>query len=276
MGIKKYRPKLMVFVILLVSFLLSSLFALETNSKPLFVGVAKISDQGLDETFIEKALEFFELQMGRKIVLRQMHGVMEVLEELERNALDFAFVSSFAFGTLIDEDKIEYVATKLTLEKDIFYRLIFVTSAHSKINKIQDLQGKRIGFPDKFSEAAYLFSKKYLVRKNLVADNKDLFQAVFFDTYDQILKGLKNGEIEGAYLPSDCYYKNWEDLKLLSVSSEKFPNAAFVANKDTTTRELREKILLVFEQFSKVDPFGLLRLQKADPVIYKNLQNFID
>lgn len=243
--------------------------ASESTKRPIFVGVAPISDARLDDDYINSAVDFFERRVGRKVVLTVLGDMFAVMEAIERNSLDMAFVSALAASQVLESGSGVYLGTRLTAFNSPFYRLLFIAPRDSGISSLSDLRGKRIAFPDRFSTAAYVFSRNFLSRRGLVTGDRELYTPVFYKNFDEAIEACLRGETEAAFAYEETYARHRSGSRLLAASFEEYPNSAFVANPRTLSTGEIGAFTKVLKEFEAQDKHNLLRFEKIDATRYR-------
>ena len=166
------------------------------------------------------------------------------------------------------------------------YQSQFITRVDSKINKIEDLEGKKMAFVDPASTSGYLVPLKTLKDKNIKPK-----ETVFAMKHDSVVSMVYQGQVDaGATFyspPSDgkiedarrlvkTQYPDVEEKVKIVELSQPVPNDPIVFRKDLT-EDMKSKIAKAFKDFVQTEEgkkafqeiYGVTELKDANDGDYQ-------
>lgn len=191
-----------------------------------------------------------ELDIEIKLTILSRYG--NIIQRLQENKVDAAFLGSFTGALAISQLGVEPLARPVNLDgTSTYHGHIFVRKDSSIIN-IEDMQGKIMAFVERATTAGYIFPLAWLKRKG-VSNHQNLFGESFFAgshdaTIDAVLKrhadiGAAKNTIFDYYMTQNSGAK--EQLVILASSPPVPSNGLCVLPRVDTTLKLQLRDILL-------------------------------
>jgi len=141
-------------------------------------------------------LKYLSEKLNIKVVFNLPPDYGTLQEDLKRNSIQLASFSPSAFGDalLSMPDDMKYVASVEVNEKEFYEGYIF-TKKDSKIQSLEDMKGKTIGFTDLGSASGYKYPVALLLGKNINPE-KYFSRILFLGEHDKVLQSVFDGNVE--------------------------------------------------------------------------------
>lgn len=136
------------------------------------------------------------LQKPVSIYISKDYG--SLVEAIVSKKVDFAFLPPQTFVQAESRIKLKVLLKKVWTAP--YYYSTLVVSSESKISKLADIKGKRIGFVDRSSASGFLYPYVYL-RKNSALPSEDKF--IFTGNHKRSLELLAKGEVDVVAVYAD-------------------------------------------------------------------------
>jgi len=167
------------------------------------VAVASMISPSDTRLLYRELVDYIAQRLGRGLVLNQRRTYAEVNELLARGELDLVFLCSAPYVDAHEKLGARILAVPVVRGQTV-YRSYIIVSAHSGINSLQRLQGKRFAFVDPMSNTGYLVPTYLLA---LRGESPDSFFGSYTYTFshDNSIKAVAGGFADGAAVESLVY-----------------------------------------------------------------------
>ncbi len=190
----------------------------------------------------KKLTDFLEKETGYYFTTAVPTSYIAVVEALGSNRCDIAAINTFNYLLAYEKYKAKALLKVIRDNNEQTYRGEFVAKAGSGIEKIEDLQGKKIAYVDPSSISGYILPKALLEKKNIKEG--------------EIVFGMKHDNV------ITMVYQNQVDA-----------GAAFYCRPDPKTGRFLDARVRVVKQFpdvgEKVKIIALTEEIPNDPVIFR-------
>ena len=147
------------------------------------------------ETITENSkdmIQFLEKETGLYFKSSVPTNYITVVESFGSDRADVAIMNSF--GYLLANEKYQANAElRILRNQDSYYKGQIIASVASGINKLEDIQGKRMAYTDPSSTSGYLLPSKMLKDKNIVPVN-----TVFGMKHDNVVTMIYQGQVDAG------------------------------------------------------------------------------
>lgn len=217
--------------------------------------------------------EFLEKNTPYKFKISIPPSFNAVVEAFGSSRADVAALNTY--GYFLANDKYGVQARLTTVRNgEATYRAQFLAKSSSKINKIEDLEGKKVAFVDPVSTSGYLLPLKYL-RDKKIKPKQTMFAMRHDNVVTMIYQGQVDagatfyvapvgGEIQDARMLVKGQYPDVEEKIKIIELTDPIPNDPVVFRKDLP-EEMKEKISAALIRYAE-SPAGKEILQKISGV----------
>jgi len=140
--------------------------------------------------------------VGKDVSLRLSPNMPAAIDEVASCNVDLAYLTPVAYLEAHDKGNARLIAKTVTNGKSSF-RLMIVVREDSPIKTIEDLKGKTFAFGDK----AALLQRATVVGSGAMLE--DFKEYRFLGHYDNIVRGVMNGDFDAGILKDTMAYK-WQ------------------------------------------------------------------
>lgn len=250
----------------------------EQGPQALTMGMILYTDAPTQEKTIAPLVAYLERRLGREIRLRFFHDYFSILNGLDHESIDISLLSPAIYALIMDDPALTIMAVPLERDK-LFYHSIILTHKDGPIDEISDLEGKRIGFVDKYSASGYLVPAAYLAEQGLLGSGSRRYTPVFLGTHGKAVRALLEKKVD-AVCTYDTFFDftghqlgeyrnlNIDTFRLLKLLPERVPSDALVC-RTALGNELTGKLQKAMVDYRKE------RNEKDSPlqqVIYSGFQ----
>ncbi len=217
--------------------------------------------------------EFLEKNTPYKFKISIPPNFIAVVEAFGTKRADVAALNTY--GYILANEKYGVVARLTTVRNgESTYRSQFLAKVGGKINKIEDLEGKKIAFVDPASTSGYILPLKFLRDKNIKPK-----QTMFAMRHDNVVSMIYQGQVDAGatfyvspvgteiqdarMLVKGQYPDVEEKIKIIQLT-DPIPNDPVVFAKDMP-EEMKAKISEALIQYAET-PAGKEILQKISGV----------
>ena len=123
--------------------------------------------------------DYLSKEIGMEVQLSMLSRYGNIIERLQAQEIDAAFLGSFTGALAISQLHVIPVARPVNLDNTSTYHGHIFTRKDSKINKVSDMKGKTMAFVERATTAGYVFPLAWL-KKNGVEDHTVFFKEYFF------------------------------------------------------------------------------------------------
>ena len=127
----------------------------------------------------EPLAKYLSRETGIQVRLSVLNRYSNIIEELQQQKIDAAFLGSLTAAIAISELGAIPVARPVNLDSTSTYHGLIFARKDSKIVKFSDMQNKSMAFVERSTTAGYIFPLAWLKRKG-VTDHKEFFREFFF------------------------------------------------------------------------------------------------
>lgn len=255
---------------------------LGTRKSPLKLAMVPSSDATKILNNMAPVSKCLEKETGYFFDISVPNNYVVVVEGLGSSKVDVAFLNTF--GYLLANDRYGSEALlKVSRNGETTYRGVIFVKSDSKIQKIEDLTGKKIAFVDPASTSGHILPKKLMNDKKVKPAEE-----VFAGKHDVAVTMLYQGQVDAAAAyynapapdgkPRDAREKllaqfpdTMQKIKVLELTEE-IPNDPIVVRKDISA-EMKGKIKVAFQKCvaSNVEAFkGINNSDALAPVVDKD------
>ncbi|MFC1743547.1 phosphate/phosphite/phosphonate ABC transporter substrate-binding protein [Candidatus Riflebacteria bacterium] len=272
------KIKLPFFICILFSMLIiKPAVTSEVNKTPLRLGAVMYAKEASRILYTELAA-YIGRKLGRRVVPKLFASYNEIILEVSNNKLDFAILTPIVFLNVREMLNVKCIAMPFLPSGNIIYRgLIMVNRENKNLQTLKDLEGKKMGYVDRYSTSGYILPK--LLLKDAGVKTRE----VFLGNHVEVVKALKSKEIDVGAIYSEIFLevpqlqKLKKDFKELA-KTDFIPNDMIVADPsvpDEVVHRVRD-ILLDFHYHRKSEKklraLPLSGFVPADQNLYAALQ----
>lgn len=189
--------------------------------------------------------DYLTKSLGRPVQLKLAPNMETAISDLVKGTVDLAYLTPVAYLRAHEQGGAKLVVKTLTGGEGSF-QLMVVSRTNSGIKTVQNLKGKRFAFGDKAA----------ILQQAVVASQiplNQLSEIQFLGHYDNIARGVANGDFDAGILKDTTAYK-WERQGLdILYSSPALPPYNIAANKEMS-ESLVERIKSALISLSPQNP----------------------
>lgn len=222
----------------MISTLLSSVASAEIK----FAVLPRLSAGELYSMF-KPLEEYLTAEVGEKVSVVTSRDFAAYKEMVKSGQVDIGFANPLIYVQIRKEVGLEPLALSEEFKAGARFRGIIIAKKDGRINKLQDLKGKRLIFVDKDSAAGYIF-QMLLLSKAGINIHKDFTLLPFAKKHDNVTIAVFNGTADAGGIREDDLEKmkdkvNISELKIVAYT-DYFPNWPVFAtpklNKDSAAK----------------------------------------
>lgn len=186
---------------------------------------------------------YLSSKSGMAIHYRAEPDMDSTLQSLGRNSLQIAYLTPAAYLAARDKYQVEPLVNPLVKGKGTFTLSVAVRS-DSPIKSLNDLKGKTFGLGDPKA----LLQPAVLKQGGILLS--DLGKVLYLNHYDNIVKSLKSGEIDGGIVKDSVLADSSSNGLRVIYTSGPLQSYVFVVSKsmDGKTRDKLKKAFLSFNE----------------------------
>ena len=189
---------------------------------------------------------------ARTIIVNSYEALTQGIAE---GIIDVGWFSPFAYVDARDKAGVSPLVTPM-INGTYSYKGLIVTHKDSGITSLKELGDKRVGFVDKKSASGYIYAK-HMMSMNGVDVNRDLKEALFMGSHDQVIQGVLSKEVHAGATYDEALAhaeKNGKDLSNIRtlISTDDIPKLAISASPKMSGDKRRTLIdaFLTYKGFS--------------------------
>ncbi len=186
----------------------------EQQSKSLYFGSVAMDIPAVMQQRLQPLTEYLTEELDRSVRLYLSADMPAAIDAAASGKVDLAYLTPVAYLRAHEQGQVELIAKTVTDGKGAF-RLMIVVRDDSPIQKVEDLAGKRFAFGDK----AALLQRAVVVGAGIPLESLGEYR--FIGHYDNIVRGVLNGDFESGILKDTMAYK-WKDkgIRVVYESAE--------------------------------------------------------
>ena len=188
--------------------------------------------------------EYLTREAGEKVSIVIPKDFEAFKAAVKTGQVEMGFSNSLVYVQLKKDVQIEPLALSSELKAGTKFRGIIIVRKDSGIEKLRDLQGKKLIFVDKDSAAGYIF-QVLLLNTAMLDPAKDCIVLPFAKKHDNVTMAVFNGAADAGGIREDDFakMKSKVDLSQLKIVgyTDYFPNWPIFATP-TLRRSAAEKI----------------------------------
>lgn len=146
---------------------------------------------------------YLEKQLNIRVNLRLSPNMAAAIDEIANKRVDISYLTPVAYLKAQQKGQARLVAKMITQGRSSF-QLMIVVSASSPIKSLAGLQNRSFAFGD----PAALLQRAVVVGAGIKLD--DFAEVRFLGHYDNIVRGVMNGDFDAGVLKDTLAYK-WEN-----------------------------------------------------------------
>jgi len=147
-------------------------------------------------------IDYLSLSMDMPVSLRLSPNMPDAIKQVSEGHTDLAYLTPVAYVRARANGGVEPLVKTVTGGEEAF-RLMIVVAEDSPLQSVEELAGKRFAFGDK----AALLQRATVVGAGMPLEN--LAEYHFLGHYDNIVRGVINGDFEAGILKDTSAYR-WE------------------------------------------------------------------
>lgn len=278
------KKKLFFTVVVIISILVLMVgCAKKKEEKPLIMGLVPISNS---EKLIEETTPLHNMiaeKVGKKVEGFIATNYIGVVEALGTGTIDFALIPPFAYILANQKHGSEALLTSLNKNNEPGYYSILVVRNDARIEKVEDLKGKKIAFVDPSSTSGYIFPAVILMDSGLDIEKDIKYQ--FAGGHDKALQLLVNSDVdaigtyENAFKKFSKEFPKIEKKVRVLEKSDLIPGVTLTVSSKLDD-DTKAKIKDAFSQITNtiegqellLKLFGLKGFQEADKNNYDTIR----
>ncbi len=182
---------------------------------------------------------YLSAEVGREVVLELSPDMPTAIDRLVKGEVDLAYLTPVAYLRARERGGARLLVKTQTRGKGSF-RLMIVVREGSPIREVAELRGRRFAFGDR----AALLQRAVVVGAGMPLE--ELGEYLFIGHYDNIVRGVLNGDFDAGILKDTMAYK-WQGkgIRILHASPELPPyNIAVRAGLDESVVERLRRAFL--------------------------------
>jgi len=200
--------------------------------------------------------DYLTNELGIKVELTMLSRYGNIVERLQKEQVDAAFLGSFTGALSINQLGVEPLARPINLDGTSTYHGHIFVREDSNIKTVADMKGKSMAFVEKATTAGYIFPLAYLKRHG-VKDHKQFFGEILFTgSHDAAIDAVYTGRADiGAAKNTifDFYMQTnprAKDQIIILASSPSVPSNGLCVIP-TLDNELKKKIKYLLLELHK-------------------------
>lgn len=240
-----------------------------SGPQALTMGMVLYTDATSQQETIAPLAAYLEKRLGIEIQIRFFHDYYSILNGIDHESVDIALLSPAIFALIMDDPAVSLIAIPMERDK-LFCHSLILTGKDSPITGISGLEGKKIGFVDKYSASGYLVPAAYLAEQGLLASGTHRYEPVFLGSHGKAVRALLEKKVD-AVCTYDTFFEfaghqlgeyknlNIDSFRLLKLLPERVPADALVC------RTVLGKKIIATLQLALVD-YRAVRSEKDSPL----------
>jgi phosphonate transport system substrate-binding protein len=165
--------------------------------KAIVIGFNLAEKGDLVEANGKRLSDYVKKKIGLEVNTLVAKDYASLVEMLKAGKLDFAFFPPFSLVKAEEKAGAHLLLKAVRRGRDVSYGAIIVR-ADSSILKLEDLEGKKIGWVDAQSATGYLIPKADLIRNLKVKPDTYLGKQTFLKTHDELVKAVLDGRVDAG------------------------------------------------------------------------------
>ncbi len=246
-----------------------------TRKQPLKLAMVPSADSTKIMSGMTPVAKCLEKETGYFFDISVPNNYIVVVEGLGSKKVDIAFLNTFGY-LLAHERYGTQALLKASRGGETTYRSQILVRADGKIQKLEDLNGKKVAFVDPASTSGYILPKKLFMDKKI-----KLGQEVFAGKHDSAIIMLYQGGVDAATsfynAPINGKIKDAREkvlaqfpdveqkIKILELTPD-IPNDPIVARKELS-EELKTKVSKAFETCVKTNIDSFKSINNSDGLV---------
>ena len=235
--------KLIGLLFIATAFLFSSTNSLAKNKDEILFGSVAMDIPAAMHKRLKPLTQYLSKELGQPVLLKLSPNMGAAIKEVADKKVTLAYLTPVAYLKAHKKGGAKIIAKTVTKGKASF-QLMIVVKEDSPIKTVADLKGKTFAFGDERA----LLQRAAVVGAGIKMEDFSSYK--FIGHYDNIARGVKNGDFDAGILKDTKAFK-WEGkgLRILAASPD-LPPYNIAANGDISD-ELLAKLK---KAFLKLDP----------------------
>lgn len=194
-------------------------FTHAAEANPDTLKVALLPDENASELIKrnQPLKDYLENRLNKKVQLIVTTDYSSMIEAMRFGRIDIGYFGPLSYVLARSKSDIEPFAAMITGGKPT-YRSVVIANAKSGIEKIEDINGKKMAYGDRASTSSHLIPKTMLTEKGLVAEQN--YSQHFVGTHDAVAVNVANGNADAGGL-SEVIWAHVLDRKLVDPAKVK-------------------------------------------------------
>ena len=259
---KVVRVLLPLFLILLVP----SGAAAEQAESPLVIGLIPELNVFEQRERFSPLAELLTERVGRPVNLTMISRYGSVIERLEQQQIDGAFLGSFTGLLASLQLEMEPVARPINVDGSSTYCGVLFVRENTGIEDVEGMRGTRLALVDRATTAGFLFPRAWIRSQGVEAMEGFFSEIQFWGSHDAALRAVTDGRADVGAAKNTVFdrelerHPQWKEQIRVLARSEKVPsNGLFLAKRvDPAVRSRVREVLLGLA----TDPEGKAVLQR--------------
>ena len=221
------------------------------NPRPLYLGFIPNSNAVIMVRRWQPLANYLanELDMPVELVFRSSYRA--IITALTKGEIDVCLTGAFVYVLTRQETDIRPLVRRKKYGKYIYHSIVVVRK-DSKINTIEDLQGKKFAFTDRESTTGYLLPVAMMKKRGIPDPEKYFSEVIFTGNHDSALLAVYTRSTDGAAVATTYYRSENPKVKELKIiwKSQLVPMGPFSA-RGVLDKRLAERIKKAFLKIGK-------------------------
>jgi len=221
--------------------------------------------------------QYLESKLGVKVEWTPVTDYAAAVEALVNKKVDLAWFGGFTFVQASQRSGGKIIPL-VQREEDERFRSVFITSAASGIQKLEDLKGKTLSFGSVSSTSGHLMPRSSLLTAKLNPD-VDLKRISFSGAHDATIAAVASGKVDAGALNISVWEKFVADKKVDPAEVKVFFTTPTYFDYNWSVHAdmpvaLRDKLSAAFLSLSESNGKEILALQRATRFIPTKPENY--
>ena len=221
--------------------------------------------------------QYLESKLGVKVEWTPVTDYAAAVEALVNKKVDLAWFGGFTFVQASQRSGGKIIPL-VQREEDERFRSVFITSAASGIQKLEDLKGKTLSFGSVSSTSGHLMPRSSLLAAKLNPD-VDLKRISFSGAHDATIAAVASGKVDAGALNISVWEKFVADKKVDPAEVKVFFTTPTYFDYNWSVHgdmpvALRDKLSAAFLALSESNGKEILALQRATRFIPTKPENY--
>ncbi len=221
--------------------------------------------------------QYLESKLGVKVEWTPVTDYAAAVEALVNKKVDLAWFGGFTFVQASQRSGGKIIPL-VQREEDEKFRSVFITSASSGIQKLEDLKGKTLSFGSVSSTSGHLMPRSYLLAAKVNPD-VDLKRVSFSGAHDATIAAVASGKVDAGALNISVWEKFVTDKKVDPAEVRVFFTTPTYFDYNWSVHAdmpvaLRDKLSAAFLALNESNGKEILALQRATRFVPTKPENY--